>query len=148
MPVIVIGADTPAGRAIVHRLAQGGGEVRAFVSAPDEAEAWRSRGIKVAVGDLSDASHVGGAATGAFTAVVVTAAATDGRLLSFGTPADAVVGWLRAADDAGVTRLIVVGEAAHLPLRGRAQVAVVPTAGRTEDEIAAQVAALDEADRL
>ena len=148
MPVIVIGADTPAGRAIVLRLAEGGGEVRAFVSAAAAADSWRRRGIKVAVGDVSDASHVGAAAAGAFSAILVPAAATDGRLLSFATPAAAVAGWFQAAAEARVTRLIVVGEVADLPLRGRSQVVVVPTAGRTEDEIAATVAALDEADRL
>ena len=148
MPVIVVGADTPNGRAIVLRLAAGSGEVRAFVSGSADAEAWRRRGIKVAVGDVSDVSHVAAAAAGAFSAILVPAAATDGRLLSFATPAAAVAGWFRAAEEAGVTRLIVVGEAADLPLRGRIQVVVVPTSGRTEDEIAAAVTALDEADRL
>jgi len=148
MPVIVIGADTPTGRAIVHRLAATGGEVRAFVSAAPEAAVLRARGVKVAVGDLSDASHIGAAAAGAFSAILLPAATVDGRLLSFAAPAGAVTGWLRAADEAGVSRVIVVGEAADLRLEGRPQVVVVPTAGRTEDEIAAAVVALDEADRL
>jgi uncharacterized protein YbjT (DUF2867 family) len=148
MPVIVIGADTPTGRAIVLRLADGGGEVRAFVSGASDAGLWRNRGIKVAVGDVSDLSHVGAAAAGAFSAILVPAAANDGRLLSFATPTAAVAGWFRAADEAGVTRLIVVGEAPDLSLPSRSQVVMVPTAGRTEDEIAATVAALDEADRL
>lgn len=148
MPVIVIGADTPTGRAIVRRLAAAGGEVRAFVSAVPEAEELRGRGVKVACGDVSDASHVGAAAAGAFSAILIPAAAADGRRLSFATPAGAVAGWVLAADAAGVTRLIVVGQAVDLPVGGGPQIVVVPTAGRTDDEIAAAVAVLDEAERL
>ena len=66
MPVIVIGADTPTGHAVVDALLPRRGEVRAFVSDPTEAAALKERGVKVAVGDVSDGSHIGGAATQGF----------------------------------------------------------------------------------
>ena len=148
MPVIVVGADTPPGRAIVPRLAATGGEVRAFVSSEASATTLRSLGVKVAVGDLSDDSHVAAAAHGAFCAVLVLAAAADGRLLAFAAPAAVPAGWLRAVSVAGVRRVIVVGEAPGVGAGDITEIRIVPTAGSTPDEVATAVAALDEADRL
>lgn len=148
MPVIVVGADTPLGRAIVQGLATGRGEVRAFVSGSDEAPNLRHLGVKVAIGDVSDESHVGAAAAGAFCAVLIVGAATDGRSLSFATPAEVPAGWVRAVATAGVRRVIVVGEAPPLGSSGVAEIRMVSTGGHTMDQIVAAVAALDEADRL
>ena len=82
MPVLVIGADTDLGHAIVPALRPASGEVRLFAS--DAAAVARYRGVaKVAVGDISDGTHVGGAATGAFCAIVIAAAATSQDPLQF-----------------------------------------------------------------
>jgi uncharacterized protein YbjT (DUF2867 family) len=83
MPVIVVGADTSQGRAVVEGLLEPGREVRAFVSDPDAGAELRELGVKVALGDVSDDSHVQGACTNCFTAVLVTEAARDGRERSF-----------------------------------------------------------------
>ena len=85
MPVIVVGADTPKGRAVIEGLVEPGREVRAFVSDPDAGAELRELGVKVALGDVSDDSHVQGACTNCFTAVLMTEAAFDGRERSFAT---------------------------------------------------------------
>jgi len=46
MPVIVVGADTETGRAVVQGLIEPGREVRAFVSDLDAAAALRRRGSR------------------------------------------------------------------------------------------------------
>ena len=148
MPVIVIGGDTPVGRAIVHRLTERTGDVRAFVSSADEATTLRSRGVKVAVGDLSDDSHVREAAAGAFCAVLVTEAATDGRELAFAAPGEVVAGWLRATEEAGVTRVIVVGGLPETAPTGSSEMGVLPAVGMSAPDLAEAVAALDEVERL
>ena len=79
MPVIVIGADTPGGEEIVSRLLAREGQVRAFVTDRLVAERLKPLGVKVATGDVSDDSHVGAAATRCFSAVLLTAAASDDR---------------------------------------------------------------------
>ncbi|HLE38588.1 MAG TPA: NAD(P)H-binding protein [Acidimicrobiia bacterium] len=148
MPVIVIGGDTPAGRAIVHRLTERAGEVRAFVSSADEAATQRSRGVKVAVGDLSDDSHVRAAAAGAFCAVLITEATTDGRELAFAAPGEVVAGWLRAAEEARVTRVIVVGGLPGTAPAGISEIRVLPAVDMSAPDLAEAVAALDEVERL
>ena len=60
MPVIVIGADTSQGRAVIEGLVEPGREVRAFVSDPAIGAELRELGVKVALGDVSDDSHVQG----------------------------------------------------------------------------------------
>ncbi len=60
MPVIVVGADTPQGRAVVEGLVEPGREVRAFVSDPIVGAELRDMGVKVALGDVSDDSHIQG----------------------------------------------------------------------------------------
>ena len=148
MPVIVVGADSKIGRAIVQHLAERPGEVRVFVSSPEAATTLRSRGVKIAVGDLSDDSHVGAAATGAYCAVLVTEAAYDGRSFAFGAPDDVVEGWLRAVRGAGVTRIIVVGTP-RIPVSvATSEMRVLATDDMTTEAITHAVAALDEARRL
>ena len=71
MPVIVVGADTPQGRAVVEGLVEPGREVRAFVSDPIVGAELREMGVKVALGDVSDDSHIQGACTNCFTAVLI-----------------------------------------------------------------------------
>lgn len=149
MPVIVVGADASRGAEIIDALAAGGGEVRAFVSDAAEAARCQDRGIKMAVGDVSDASHVGGAAMGAFTAVFVAAAATDTRERAFASsPAAVFSAWEEAATDAGVQRVIWVGAAGDAP-QGMAE---VPAGFRCIDparpDVAPAVASLDAAARL
>ena len=53
MPVIVIGADTILGDALIDALLTREGEVRAFVTDPDRGLALKGRGVKVATGDVS-----------------------------------------------------------------------------------------------
>ena len=83
MPVIVIGADTTLGAEITNGLVPRDGEVRAFVTDPEAARALRDLGIKVAVGDVSDGSHVGGAALNCFCAILIADATSDDRERAF-----------------------------------------------------------------
>ena len=71
--MIVIGADTPEGAVIIPALQPASGEIRLFVSDAARGIRLRSHG-KVAVGDVSDGSHVGGAALNAFCAVAIASA--------------------------------------------------------------------------
>ena len=145
MPVIVVGADTPVGSVILDRLRSRQGEIRAFVTDPETAERLRSEGgVKVALGDVSDGSHVGGAATGCFSAVLVADAATDARERSFASSPDELWSqWAAAVRDAEVSRVIWVGDAG--PEVPGAERAVVPTDDRSPSDVARDVAALDEA---
>jgi uncharacterized protein YbjT (DUF2867 family) len=139
--VIVVGADTGVGRAIVDALIEPDREVRAFVSDLGVAEELRGQGVKVALGDVSDASHVQGACTRCFSAVLVTEAASDGRERSFAkSPGAVLAGWVEAVSDAHVTRVIWVGDGA-LPIPGL-EVAMV---GASELDVPGRVADLDDA---
>ncbi len=147
MPVIVVGADTPAGEAIFAALMVPGREVRAFVSDPDTALRLKRRGAKVAVGDVSDASHVAGAALNCFSAVLVGDAAGDQRERSFADdPAAVLAAWAEAVDDAGVRRVIWVTTAEPPPTRVPETATVDPRL--TLDELALRVAELDDAPTL
>lgn len=150
MPVLVVGADTALGSAITAALDGRAGERRAFVSDPTTAEVLRTRSWKTAVGDVSDGSHVGGAALGAFTVVLVAEALFDGRERAFAaSPEAAVSAWAEAVTEAGASRVIWVDDA-RLPRaadRFRAEdreVATVTVAGRPMDAIGAEVARLDD----
>jgi nucleoside-diphosphate-sugar epimerase len=115
MPVIVIGADTQIGHAIVPALRPASGELRLFASDPDAVAAYRPF-AKVAVGDISDGSHVGAAAIGAFCAIVIAAAAHDDRERYFAAgPDELFAQWADGLADAGVTRIIVVGNPDEIP---------------------------------
>jgi nucleoside-diphosphate-sugar epimerase len=142
MPVIVIGADTPAGSAIIEALAAPGREVRAFVSDPDVAAALKEQGIKVALGDVSDDSHVEAASLHCFSAVLVSEAARDGRERSFAaTELDVLRGWARAVSAAAVRRVIWVHEGDPPRVDAPEMATVSPEA----EDVGGRVAALDDA---
>jgi putative NADH-flavin reductase len=142
MPVIVVGADTNVGLAIIDALYRPQREVRAFVSDETVAGRLRQMAIKVALGDVSDDTHVEAAATRCFSAILVAEAATDDRERSFSTSPDQVFnGWGRAIGDAGVTRAIWV-------MRGLPPPTSVPETGVVDPEdpnVPQQVVALDDA---
>lgn len=107
MPVIVVGADTPTGTRIVDAMLDPAREIRVFVSDPDEGLRLRERGVKVALGDISDDSHLEAAATQCFSAVLITEAARDERERSFARDEAALLkSWASAV--AGVRRVIWV----------------------------------------
>ncbi len=149
MPVIVIGADTSIGEAITALLTAREGEVRAFVSSASAALLLRKSGVKVAVGDVSDGSHVEGAALGCFSAVVIPEAAFDRRERSFtDSPPTTVATWVSALSNASVRRLIWLEDSrVAAPIEHSAgstiQVVVVDTKQRPSAEIAAEVALFD-----
>lgn len=146
MPVIVVGADHPLGEVIARKLAAPEREVRAFISSADSHGPLRSLGIKVAIGDLSDESHIEAAANSCFTAVFVEPALGDGRELAFAAPEAAARNWAKAATGARVRRIIWVGNSA--PSIAGAEMAVVAVATRSEEEIAEEVAMLDDLAQL
>lgn len=109
MPVIVVGADTEPGKAIAYGLWSSEREVRVFVSDEAAGEAFKKSGFKVAIGDVSDESHVEAASTHCFSAILVTAAAHDERERSFtASEGEVVAGWATAVDNAKVRRVIWV----------------------------------------
>jgi putative NADH-flavin reductase len=147
MPVIVVGADTPLGTVIVDHLVAPDREIRAFVTDPAAGSELRRRGVKVAVGDLSDSSHVEGACLACYSAVLVMDATTDGRELAFASASESVLeGWAGAVRSS-VRRVLWVGDA-DPPATGVAETAVVRVAGRDPAEVAREVAALDDAAEL
>ena len=152
MPVIVVGADAPLGIQIVDALLPRAAEVRAFVTDRAVAAALKARRVKVAIGDVSDGSHVGIAAQHAFCAVLIGAAATDGRERSFASRADEVItGWAQGLADAGTTRVVLVhgGEVNPAPLRTAvSEFAAVSTIDRDEAAVIAEVLRLEGAATL
>jgi putative NADH-flavin reductase len=145
MPVIVIGADTHPGREVVAALAGRSGEVRAFVTDRQAAPDLRRLGAKVAIGDISDGSHVGAAAIGCYTAVVIASAAEDERECSFATStAEVHAAWAEALEDAGISRVIWVG--ATVPPQAIAAITSdLTTVDPARETLAAEVRKLDEA---
>lgn len=150
MPVIVVGADTTVGQAIVPALKPASGEIRVFVSDEEAGELYRPI-TKVAIGDISDGTHVGGAAIGAFCAVVIARAAHDERERHFAPTPDAVFAqWADGLRDAGVGRVIVVGESNEIPSPDPlatigAEYRVISSGGHSETDTADQVAAAEAA---
>jgi len=150
MPVIVVGADTDLGRAIVPALRPASGEIRLFASDAEAVAGYRSF-AKVAVGDVSDGTHVGGAAFGAFCAIVIAAAAQDDRERGFAAnPADVFAQWVEGLGDARVARIILVGSTDEIPeptgLEGLdAQFIRVDTRDKNVDAVAAEVVAAEAA---
>lgn len=107
--MIVIGADTAPGEAILQGLDRPGGEVRVFVTDESRVDNLKKRGFKVALGDVSDEGHIEAAAMRCFSAVLITEAATDTRERSFAdSPQDVLAAWTRAVVAAAVTRVIWV----------------------------------------
>lgn len=150
MPVIVVGADTEVGQAVIPALRPASGEIRVFVSDPMVGAGYRPN-AKVAVGDLSDGSHVGGAAIGAFCAIVIARAAHDDRERHFAATPDAVFAqWADGLNDAGISRVIVVGKPSEVPEPDPltaigAEYIAVDSTGMETDQIAAKVAAAETA---
>ena len=142
MPVIVVGADTPEGAAIIDRLYAPHREVRVFVTDESKGLELKERGFKVAIGDVSDESHVEAAATRCFSAVLVGAAASDDRLRSFAADREQVLrGWAKAVTNSKVRRVIWI-TADQQPEVGVPEVARVAP---DDPDLADKVHSLDEA---
>jgi nucleoside-diphosphate-sugar epimerase len=152
MPVIVVGADTEIGLASIEGLLARQGEVRAFVSDPTIGASLKERGVKVALGDVSDSSHVEAAALYCFSAVLIGEAAYDDRERSFAsTPKDVIEEWASAVAAAGVRRRIWVVDNATVGLVPDApgvEQATVSYNDRPVPDVAAEVVGLDDAVRL
>ena len=111
MPVMVVGADTAAGREIIGQVNAPEREVRAFVSDPSQGSCLKEQGVKVALGDLSDISHLAAACLRCHTVVLVCDAACDGREISFASdPQEVFTGWAQAVTEARVRRVIWVSD--------------------------------------
>jgi len=136
MPVIVVGADTTDGQAIVEALIDPGREVRAFVTDVEVAGELRKTGVKVALGDVSDDSHIEGAVMNCFTAVLLTEAARDDRERSFGSTEQQVLeGWARAVTASGVSRVIWVHDGEVPPTGVKEAVQVSPAHPTLVDQV-------------
>ena len=145
MPVIVVGADTPTGLDILEGLHNPPREVRAFVSDPDTGLELKERGFKVALGDVSDESHVEAAATACFSAVLITEAADDSRERSFAASTKEVLQqWARAVANSQVKRVIWVTAEAPPPVEVAETAAVEPGSPDLVD----RVVALDDAQTI
>ena len=145
MPVIVVGADTEPGRRIIDRLNHPEREIRAFVTNETTAMELKGEGIKVALGDVSDESHVEGAALRCFSAVLVGEAAVDNRERSFAaSPRDVMSGWARAVARSQVKRVIWVTPD-DPPETAIGEVATVDP---NDPALADKVAALDDAQTI
>jgi len=146
MPVLVVGADTAIGRAAVAELAPTASQVRAFVSDAAAVDELRGLGATVAVGDVSDASHLAGAAFGAFSAILIDEAAGDDRERAFAADqAEVHDAWAEALRDAGIRRVIWIGPAPPAAINELdAEVAAVDPSGGTTATVAA-IVSLDDA---
>lgn len=148
MPVIVIGADTPLGEVIIEGLMPRESEVRAFVSDVDKGLELRRRGAKVAIGDLSDGSHVGGAATRAFCAIFVASSASDDRERSFAdTPLEVYRQWRDGLADSGIKRILWVDENPPPPFIADSapETVHVDVSAKTPQQVSEEVARLEDA---
>ena len=142
MPVIVVGADTEPGLAIIGALIDPGREVRAFVTDPGVVSELKAQGVKVALGDVSDDGHIEVAALHCFTAVLVTVAARDGRERSFAEgQLEVLAAWGRAVANAGVHRVIWVHDGELPPV----DVPEVARVSPEDSDLAYRVAGLDDA---
>lgn len=145
MPVIVVGADTRPGKLIIDRLNHPDREIRAFVTSQTAANELKDVGVKVALGDVSDESHVEGAALRCFSAVLVAEAAEDDRERSFAANAYEVMrGWARAMARSHVKRVIWVAST-DPPETSIGEVAKVDPA---DPELVEKVASLDDAQTM
>ena len=143
MPVIVVGADTPLGMPVISALIEPDREVRAFVTDVDVSLQLKAQGVKVALGDVADPSHVGGACLNCFSAVFVTEAAQDERERAFARDRRTVLeGWTEAAREADVTRVIWVDAIGDLPPTGIEETAIVNP--DEVDDVASEVVRLDD----
>lgn len=142
MPLILVGADTPTGDAILAELVTGDREIRVFVTDEARGLELRERGFKVATGDVSDEGHVEAAALRCFSAVLITEAAHDSRERSFAATSDDVLkGWARAVAGSKVRRVIWVTSEEHPETSAPEVVAVDPS----DRGFAEKIVALDDA---
>jgi len=154
VPVIVIGADTTLGESVIHELRHHDRDIRAFVSDPAVAADLRKHGIKVALGDVSDGSHVGAAAAGCFSAIVIPEAALDDRLRSFADSPEATIStWASALDEASISRLISFEDNRIPGVSKRfadltVEIMVILTEGRSPAAIAVEAARADDLDSI
>lgn len=143
MPVIVVGADTGLGRRITDALLEPNREVRVFVSDESQAERLRQSGAKVALGDVSDDSHIEGAAMRCFSAILVTEAANDDRERSFADSESKVLeAWAKGV--AGVQRVIWVHDGEVPPVKVAEATQVSPK----DPDVVAKVVELDDLESL
>ena len=85
-------------------------EVRAFISDDRRVDELKAKNVKVALGDISDSSHVEAAGLNCFCAVLVVDAAIDARERAFAVDrVEVLEGWAEAIRNAGVRRAIWVG---------------------------------------
>ncbi len=128
------------------------GELRCFVTDVEIAADLRSGSAKVALGDVSDGSHVGGAGLNCFSMVFICAAATDIRERAFcTTPAQVFEQWQEAITMAGARRIIWIEDADTAGSGSRIvanEIAVIAGDELSHREIADRVVALDEASDL
>ncbi len=112
--MIVVGADTAPGNALIEALDATAREIRVFVTDETEALELKARGFKVATGDVSDHTHVEAAATRCFSAVLISEAARDERERSFAdTSQEVLEGWAMAVSNSNVTRVIWVTDGGY-----------------------------------
>lgn len=143
---MVVGADTERGRRITQRFLEPEREVRAFVTDPGVADDLKAGGAKVAIGDVSDDSHLAGACLNCFSVVLVADAAIDERTRSFAAAPDKVLeAWARAVDSADVRRVIWVLSGGSAPSVSIEEVAVVDP---EDPDLVEAVFRLDDARRL
>lgn len=112
MPILLVGAETAAGRAAATALLHTGGQVRLYLDAErcgdDDAVAWRARGAKVALGTPDDEGHLEAALEQVHTVVHL---AID-PLADPGPQLEALATVASAAIGAGCRRLVWVTELA------------------------------------
>lgn len=134
VPVVVTGAETALGRAVLDALlAAGDGEVRATTPDRGAALALRASGVPTAVSDLSDPRTTGAVLEGAHTVVHLQE--------TLGTWE-----WLReAAEDTGVRRVVAVLPAGtDVPAAPEWEVVVVAgDAAHAEPDVVRTVLAAD-----
>jgi uncharacterized protein YbjT (DUF2867 family) len=132
VPVVILGAAGPVGKALVPRLVAAGSEVRVVVSRQEASEPLRALGAKVAVGDPSDPELLAAVLRDAHTLCHL----VGGLFLAEDEYEPVIVGGTRtavgAAGEAGIVRLLLLscpeadpGSAnAYLQARGMAEEAV------------------------
>ncbi len=144
VPVIVVGADTSAGQAILEGLAEPK-QLRAFVSDERIGARLKKSGFKVALGDVSDESHIETASARCFSAILITEAAMDDRERTFAKTVDEVLScWARAVVSSEVSRVIWVSHADHPQVPNREVARVDPD----DPDLVEKVVALDEAQTI
>lgn len=106
-PVLVVGATGQLGCRVVHRLAEAGRPVRAFVRPGGHHALVRRKGVDLVVGDLGDPASVAAACAGARAIVATANGLVPERGASFASVEERGYGvLLEAAKQAGVGRFV------------------------------------------